>query len=76
MKKERVEDGFFKRIKNDFEFRTYVTSSLSFFATLLFAGYNVFLGVAYKSVWNTGIAVYYLLLVGVRAFVGYKEIKL
>lgn len=71
-----VENGFFKRLRKDFEYRTYVTSTVSFFVSLAFAGYNVFLGAAYKTVWNIGIAVYYLFLVGVRAFVGYKEIKL
>ncbi|MBD5585538.1 MAG: hypothetical protein HDQ88_10685 [Clostridia bacterium] len=76
MKKKRGESTFFKRLKTDFEFRTYITSTVSFFVTFLFAVYNVFLGIAYKTVWNIGIAVYYLLLVGVRAFVGYKEIKL
>ena len=67
--------GFFKRIRTDFEFRTYVTSTVSFFVSLAFAGYNIFLGVAYNTVWNIGIAVYYLLLAGVRAFVGYKKIQ-
>ncbi len=67
--------GFIKRLKSDFEYRTYVTSTLSFIAPVAFAGYNIFLGAAYKAIWNIGIAVYYLLLVGVRGFVGYKEIK-
>lgn len=70
-----VEGGFFKRIRKDFEFRTYVASTVSFFISVAFVGYNVFLAVIYKTVWNTGIAAYYLLLVGIRAFVGYKEIK-
>lgn len=70
-----VEGGFFKRIKKDFEYRSYITSTVSFFASLAFAGYNIFLGAAYETVWNISIAVYYLLLVGVRAFVGIKEIK-
>ena len=67
--------GFIARLRKDFEYRTYVTSTVSFFASLAFAGYNIFLGAAYKTVWNIGIAVYYFLLVCVRAFVGYKEIK-
>ena len=70
-----VEGGFFKRIRKDFEYRSYVTSTVSFFASLAFAGYNIFLGAAYETVWNISVAVYYLLLVGVRAFVGIKEIK-
>lgn len=72
---EKDENGFLKRIRSDFEYRAYVTSIVSFFASLAFAGYNIFLGAAYETVWNISIAVYYLLLVGVRAFVGIKEIK-
>lgn len=70
-----AEGGFFKRIRKDLEFRTYVASAVSFFVSVAFAGYNVFLAVVYKAVWNIGIAAYYLLLVGIRALVGYKEIK-
>lgn len=68
--------GFFKRIRSDFEYRTYFTSTVSFFASIVFAGYNIFLGAVYETVWNIGIAAYYVLLVGVRAFVGFKEIRL
>jgi hypothetical protein len=68
--------GFFKRIRSDFEYRTYFNSTVSFFASIVFAGYNIFLGAVYETVWNIGIAAYYVLLVGVRAFVGFKEIRL
>ena len=60
--KERVGIGVLKRIKNDYVFRTFIFSALSFFVTLVFTIYNTFLGVAYKSVWNIGIALYYALL--------------
>ena len=74
--KERVEKKFIKRIKNDYEFRTFVTSTLSFFVTALFAGYNIFLSFAYQTSWNIGIAIYYVILVGIRAYVLFSEKKM
>ncbi len=60
---------FIKRMKNDHELRTIAASAVSVFITLLFTGYNIFLGAVYGSVWNIFIAVYYALLVGIRTFV-------
>lgn len=60
----------------DYVFRTFVSSTLSFFITLAFAGYNIFLGIAYQTIWNIGIAVYYILLGGIRAYVLFSERKL
>lgn len=74
--KERAENKFIKRIKNDYAFRTFVTSTLSFFVTVAFAGYNIFLSFAYRSGWNIGIAVYYVMLVGIRAYILFSERKL
>ena len=73
--KERVEIRLIKRLKNDYVFRAFVFSALSFFITMIFTGYNVFLGIAYKAVWNIGIAVYYALLLCVRAYVIFSERK-
>lgn len=75
-KKERVENKFIKRIKSDYAFRTFISSSLSFFVTVAFAGYNIFLSIAYCTEWNIGIAVYYAILVGIRAFILFSERKL
>lgn len=73
--KERVGIGVLKRIKNDYVFRTFIFSALSFFVTLVFTVYNTFLGVAYKSVWNIGIALYYALLLCIRAYIIFSERK-
>lgn len=73
--KERVENNVLKRIKNDYVFRALIVSTLSFFVTLMFAGYNTLLGIVYKSVWNIGIAVYYFLLLCIRAYVIFSERK-
>lgn len=62
-------ENFIKRMKNDYELRTIVASAVSVFITLLFTGYNIFLGAVYGSVWNIFIAIYYALLVGIRTFV-------
>lgn len=73
--KERVEIRLLKRIKNDYVFRAFIFSALSFFITMLFTAYNVFLCIAYKAVWNIGIAVYYALLLSIRAYVIFSERK-
>ena len=41
----------------------------------MFTIYNTFLGVAYKSVWNIGIALYYALLLCIRAYIIFSERK-
>ena len=64
-----------KIIKHDYVFRTFIFSALSFFVTLVFTIYNTFLGVAYKSVWNIGIALYYALLLCIRAYIIFSERK-
>lgn len=74
-KKERKENNFFERIKTDYTFRTFVFSTLSFLVTVAFASYNVFLAVAYKSPFNLGISVYYALLICIRSYVIFYEIK-
>lgn len=62
-----------KRLKDDYVFRTVVTAALSFFATVAFTGYNLFLGIAYKTVWNAEIAVYYAMIVLLRAYTIFAE---
>ncbi len=41
--KDRAEIKILKRIKNDYVFRGFIFSALSFFITTLFTAYNVFL---------------------------------
>ncbi len=73
--KEREENKFIKRMKRDYAFRTFIFSSLSFLAAVSFTAYNVFLTVVYKSPFNLGISVYYALLLGIRAYVIFSEVK-
>ena len=47
--KEREGNKFIKRMKSDYTFRTFIFSALSFFVTVAFTAYNVFLAVVYKS---------------------------
>lgn len=39
--------GFIARLRKDFEYRAYIGSTVSFFASLAFMGYNIFLGAVY-----------------------------
>lgn len=74
--KERDEKNFTNRVRtvlSDYVFRTFISSTLSFFVTIAFAGYNIFLGVSYQSAWNIGIAIYYALLVCIRACILFSE---
>ena len=73
-RKERAGNAL-KRMKKDYVFRAFVFSALSFFVTVVFTGYNVFLWIVYRAVWNIGIAVYYALLSGIRAYVIFSERK-
>lgn len=73
--KERVGINVLKRVKTDYVFRTFIFSALSFFITLTFTCYNIFLGIVYKTTWNIGIAVYYALLLHIRAYVIFSERK-
>lgn len=73
MKKKKAENNFFKRIKDDYAFRTFVFSAFSSFVTVAYTAYNVFLAVVHKSVWNISIAAYYALLLCIRAYVIFSE---
>lgn len=64
--RKKIDVNLFKRLQNDYEFRTFVASVFSFFVTVIFASYNVFLGISHLSGWNLGIGVYYFLLVAVK----------
>lgn len=77
-RKERV-GQLGKRIRTAFGdrvFRTFLSSTLSFFVTAAFAGYHLFLGIAYRTAWNFCIAVYYALLTAIRAYILFSEKKL
>lgn len=61
------------RWKNEYEFKTVINSSLSFFITFIFALYNGFLGIRYKIIWNLSISVYYIFLVIMRGIIIKQE---
>ncbi len=65
-----------RRVFKDYVLRTFISSTLSFFVSVVFAGYNIFLGIVYGTAWNIGIAVYYALLVGLRAYILFSEKRL
>ncbi len=74
--KKRVEKQPVKRllaIWSDKVQRVFVSSTLSLIATVAFAGYNLFLWLTCGAAWNIGIAVYYVLLAGIRAHVLLSE---
>ena len=64
------------RWRSDYAFSTTVSAVASLGITTLFALYNGFLGIKLTSLWNGGICVYYLLLVGIRGTLLLKERKL
>lgn len=64
-----VKDSLIRRWINDFKFRTILSSILSFGITVLFAGFNGFIGVKYGAVWNKCICLYYCLLAMLRGLI-------
>lgn len=58
---------FFRKWKTDYLFKTVSVSVLSIFIGFVFTVYNGVLGILYKSVWNSSICVYYLLLTAIKA---------
>lgn len=66
--------GFFVRMRGDFGYRAAVSSVPSLCVSVLYSGHNIFLGAVHGTAWNWGIAVYYVLLSLIRAYVGGNEI--
>lgn len=60
---------------NDYKSKTMFFSALSMSACVIFALYNAFLGLKYKSLWNGTICVYYFLLSLVRAVIIFSQRK-
>ncbi len=56
----------FERWKADYDFKTFVSASVSLAVTLIFAIYNGFLGIRHASLWYGTICVYYIILVILR----------
>lgn len=66
MTEKNAEKKYIERFKNDYAFRTFFFSAVSLITGAAYAAYNLFLGLAYSSAWNTGIAAYYLSLFCIR----------
>lgn len=64
---------YLNRWKSDYNFKTLINSIGSFFITFVFALYNGFLGLWHKSVWNSEICIYYILLVLIRGIILLSE---
>lgn len=71
---ERIK-SFLQRWKQDYAFKTIISSAGSFGTTVLFALYNGFLGIFRLSVWHGSICVFYLVLVAVRGMILLTEKK-
>lgn len=75
---EEQKKGFkniFKRLKEDYVFRTLIFASFSFIVTFAFCVFNLFIGFRDLIVWNIGIGIYYLLLVIIKLIVGGDELR-
>lgn len=66
---------FLEMWKKDYAFKTMASSIISFGVTVLFALYNVFLGIQLLSVWHGSICVFYLLLIVIRGMILITEKK-
>lgn len=63
------------KIKNDFEIRSLLAFSFSFFINIVFFIYNLIFGIVNKSVWNWTISLYYAVLIFLRAIIILSEKK-
>lgn len=62
MLKSKIIHGYF----NDYYTKTMINTMFSLVLGACFVAYNAFVGLYFHSVWNLSIAVYYLVLVGIR----------
>lgn len=57
-RKKGTKRKYLELIKNDYAFRTFFFSALSFLVGAAYAVFNFYLGLKYKTAWNFGIAAY------------------
>ncbi len=69
----RTEIKLLTKLKKNYEYRTFFMSVLSSVSALLFALFNFYLETLYKTGWNTGIGIYYCLLVLSKSIVVLSE---
>lgn len=72
--KETARRFLWKR-RNDYSFSTVSGSALSFGTSALFALYNGFLGICFRSVWHVSIFRFYLLLAALRGMIIMTEVQ-
>ncbi len=58
-----------KKIIKDGERRGHIFSALSLILTAFFAIYNLYLGLAYRLIWNASIMLYYLILLVIKSII-------
>lgn len=73
-KKNKIKE-YYVRLKENYILRTLVFASFSFFVTIGFCLFNLFIGIRDQIAWNISIGVYYLLLVVIKILVGYHEVN-
>ena len=61
--------------RKDYLFKTVTFSAFSVLIGFVFTLYNGVLGIAYQSLWNGSICVYYFFLAGIRAIIVYSQKK-
>lgn len=64
---------FFRLWRQDYAFKTVISSAVSSFLTFLFALYNGYLGIFLSSLWHGSVCVYYLLLTLLRGSIVWTE---
>ncbi len=62
-----------KSVYKNYELRSFLFSGFSLFTTFAFLVYNFALGAIYKTIWNFSISFYYLILLGLRTVIIFKE---
>ena len=64
-----------KSVRQDASLRFRLTSDASMVSGILFAVYNAVMWIIYRSPWNISIAIYYMLLAGIRSTLVLSRIK-
>ncbi len=70
----KIKDAF-HALKTNYSLRLYVLAICSFCANALFFCYNLFMGIAYKRIWNFSVCFYYLFLSIIKGILLLSEKK-
>ncbi len=69
------ENKFIKEYLKNYELRTYISSGFSALFSLLFAGYNLYIGITFRAIWNLSIAGYFVITLIIKTTIDIFEIK-